>query len=312
MSRTDAWREYAIEKCPKQEQMVDDFTEAAPFLAAEPVQESSDKLSNVSEKILNITGADIVDLDAALPTINAETELVQRDLQKVGGLIEVGKDKSKLFGGASNYFGTKMPWIMRETGMAIEKSKIYNSYRAYAYAESKLTEAGDGSGVAADGLYSILCITFVPGEMYGLVGKDAFNQGKAFEMEMLCNGGTYKLATGETGYGMEVATYLGTNLNNPRYIAGLVNCVANATDDAFPTEDNLSSIRLDARANSANSYYVMHPRMRQKLGTKYKLDHFNTFNQDTGINTQLFSWDGVPIIETYNMDDGSEAEVTIA
>lgn len=313
MSKTDAWREVAIRKAEKQAQMVDDFTEDAPFLAAMPVQESSAELSNVAERILNITGADTVDLDAALPTINAETELVQTDLQKVGGLIEVGKDKAKILGGPQAYFAGKMPWIMRETGMAIEKSFLYNSFRAYAFQEGKLTDLGGTfSATPGAGLYSILCITFMPGEMYGLVGKGAFNEGKAFYMDPLVNGGSYKLADGSIGYGMEVGTYLGANLNNARYIAGLVNCEADPADAAFPSEDELSSIRLDARATNTNSVYVMHPRMRQKLGTKYKLDHFNTFNETTGINTQLFSWDNVPIIETYNLEDGTETKLTIS
>ena len=309
MSQTNAWREVAIRKADKQAQMVDDFTEDAPFLAAMPVQESSAELSNVAERILNITGADTVDLDAALPTINAETELVQTDLQKVGGLIEVGKDKAKALGGPQAYFAGKMPWIMRETGMAIEKSFLYNSFRAYAFQEGKLVGSGDDTGVVGEGLYTILCITFVPGEMYGLVGKGAFNEGKAFFMDPLVNGGSYKLADGSIGYGMEVGTYMGANLNNPRYISGIVNAVADPTNGAFPTEDQLSSIRLDARATNTSSFYVMHPRMRQKLGTKYKLDHFNTVSADTGINTQIFSWDNVPIIETYNLEDGTEAEV---
>ena len=305
MSRTDAFREYAIKKAPKQAEMVDDFTEESPFLAAMPVQESSDKLSNVAEKILNIDGADTVDYDAALPTINADTELVQTDLTKIGGLIEVGEDKAKLMGGPQSYFAGKMPWIMRETGNAIEKSLIYNSYRAYAYQEGKLTDLGGSSG-----LYSILCINFVPGQMYGLVGKDQFATGKAFDMDALNGGNRYKLANGEIGYGMTAITYLGTNLNNPRYISGLVNCTAVVGDAAFPTEDELSSIRLGARAKGMSSMFVMHPVMKQKIGTAYKLEKLELVNADREVNSIVSAWDGIPILETYNMEEGTETEVT--
>jgi len=307
MSRTDAFRDYAIKKAPKQAQMVDDFTEESPFLAAMPVQESSDKLSNVSERILNITGADTVDYDAVLPTISAETELVQTDLTKVGGIIEVGEDKAKLMGGPQAYFAGQMPWIMRETGNAIEKSMIYNSYRAYAFQEGKLTSLGGTTG-----LYSILCINFVPGQMYGLVGKDQFASGKAFSMDSVTGGTRYKLATGELGFGMTAITYLGANLNNPRYISGLVNCEAIVGDDNFPTEDELSSLRLGARAKGMSSMYLMHPTMKQKIGTAYKIAKIEMRNSETGINTIVDTWDGIPIMETYNMEDGTEDAVVIS
>ena len=34
----------------------------------------------------------------------------------LGGIHEVGEDKAKRFGGAGNYFGRKLPSILRETG----------------------------------------------------------------------------------------------------------------------------------------------------------------------------------------------------
>jgi hypothetical protein len=307
MSLTDAWREYAIKMAPKQAELVDQVTEEAPFLAGMPVQESSHELSNVYEEILSITEADTVDFDAALPAIDASTELKQRDLTKIGGIMHVGQDKAKLLGGPQSYFAGKMPMILRKTGNAIETSLIYNSYRAYAFAQSKLTSLGGASG-----LYSILCIKWSPGEMYGLVGKGAFDTGKVFEMEAMSGGAAYELPAaqgGIVGYGMQMYTYLGTQLANARYIAGLVNCTL--TGGALPTEAELSNMILDARANPANSWIVMHPRMKRAIGTAYKLGKIEMRNTERDLNYLVDTIDGVPILDTYNMLDGTETAVVI-
>jgi len=308
MSLTDAWREYAIDKCPTQAALVDQVTEEAPFLSAMPVQESSHELSNVYEEILDISEADTVDFDAALPSVDANTELKQRDLTKIGGIMRVGQDKAKLLGGPSAYFGGKTPLILRKTGNAIETSLIYNSFRAFAYAQSKLTSLGGSSG-----LYSILTIKFTPGEMYGLVGKGAFDAGKVFEMEAVNGGNVYELPAaqgGILGYGMQMYTYLGTQLANARYIAGLVNCKITAGDAALPTEAELSDMVLDARGNPANTIMLMHPRMKRAIGTAYKLSKLEVQNRDTNVSSIVDAWDNVPIMTTYNMQDGTETAVT--
>ena len=309
MSLTDAWREYAIDKAPKQAELVDQVTEEAPFLRGMPVQESSHELSNVYEEILDITEADTVDFDAALPSVDASTELKQRDLTKIGGIMRVGQDKAKLMGGAQAYFGGKTPLILRKTGNAIETSLIYNSFRAFAYAQDKLTDLG-----GATDLYSILCIKWTPGEMYGLVGKGAFDAGKVFEMEAVNGGNVYELPAaqgGILGYGMQLYTYLGTQLANPRYISGLVNCKVVSGDAALPTESELDNLVLDARANPANTWLVMHPRMKKAIGTAYKLDKMQVVNSDRDVNSTVDAWGGIPILETYNMQDGSETAVSL-
>ena len=205
MSTTNAWREDAIRRAPKQEEMVDAITEEAPFLASMPVQESSHDLSNVYEEVIEITEADTVDFDAILPSVDAKTELKQRDLTKIGGIMRVGKDKAKLVaGGPGAYFAGKTPLILRKTGNAIETSLIYNSFRAYAYAQGKLTDLEGTSG-----LYSILCIKWTPGEMYGLVSGGAFGPGKVFNMDPVNGGNSYELPSasgGMIGYGMTLET----------------------------------------------------------------------------------------------------------
>lgn len=308
MSTTDAWREKAIKAAPKQAEMVDQVTEEAPFLAGMPVQESSHELQNVYEEVLEITEADTVDFDAALPSIDAKTELKQRDLTKIGGILRVGEDKAKLMGGPSEYFAGKMPMILRKTGNAIETSLIYNSFRAFAYAQGKLTDLG---GTTA--LYSILCIKWTPGEMYGLTGKGMFNTGKVFDMDEVNGGNRYELPAangGQIGYGMTVTTILGTQLANARYIAGLVNCKVVAGDAALPTEAELSSIVLDARGNPANTWLVMHPRMKTAIGTAYKLTKLEVQNRENNVSSIVDAWDNIPILTTYNMQDGTETQVT--
>jgi hypothetical protein len=315
MSFKDAWREYAIKRAPKQVDLVDQVTEEAPFFAAMPVQEASHELQNTYEEVLDITEADTVDFDAALPSIDANTELKQKDLTKIGGIIRVGEDKADLMGGASSYFAGKLPLILRKTGNAIESSLIYNSFRAFAFAQSKLTSLGGSySATPKAGLYSILCIKWTPGEMYGLVGKGAFNTGKVFDMQSVNGGNRYEFTAaqgGNIGFGMTAKTILGTQLANARYISGLVNCKVVASDAALPTEAEMSNLVLDARARPGNSVLVMHPRMKTALGVTYKLDKLQLMNADNQVNSIVDGWDGIPILETYNMLDGTEAAVTL-
>jgi hypothetical protein len=306
MSTTDAWREKAIEASPKQAQMVDQVTEEAPFMAAMPVQASSHDLSNVYEEVLEITEADTVDFDEALPSVDAKTELKQKDLTKIGGIMRVGKDKANLMGGPQRYFAGKTPMILRKTGNGIETSLLYNSFRAFAFAQGKLVDAG-----ATANAYSILCIKWTPGEMYGLFSPSFFGNGKVFEMNAVNGGNSYELPAasgGMIGYGMTLETVLGTQLANSRYISGIVN--ADLTTN-LPTEAEMSNMVLDARANPANSIIVMHPRLKTALGKAYKLSHLQVFNNDRQVNTIIDAWDDIPILTTYNLKDGTESQVVI-
>ncbi len=59
------------------------------------MEPSSHGLWNIYESMKDITGGDLVDLDAPLPKVSAESELKQTDLSIIGGEMEVGEDTAR-------------------------------------------------------------------------------------------------------------------------------------------------------------------------------------------------------------------------
>ena len=86
-----------------QQTVVDAVTCEAPILRDIPMEESSHGLWNIYENLTGVTGGDLVDLDAKLPTVGVDSELKQTDLSIIGGEMEVGEDTARKMGGPANY-----------------------------------------------------------------------------------------------------------------------------------------------------------------------------------------------------------------
>jgi len=180
MSEKNTFREVAIEACPKQAGIVDAITEDAPILSNLNMEEASDKVWHVHEKLVDIAAATLVDLDATLPTVGSNTELEQTNLNLIGGIIACGEDKGNVYpGGVDAYFAKKLPSVLKQTGQNVEQTLFYNNFRAYALANDKVVDAGGSSGAN----YTMMCVTFAPGEMTGLYSPEQWGDGKAFDFE---------------------------------------------------------------------------------------------------------------------------------
>lgn len=302
MSTNNTFRELAIEQAPKQKVMVDAVTEDAPFLASLPMEATSNGIQNVYEEIKDIDGAQFVSLDESLPSMGVDTELQYVDLSSIGGKIEIGEDKARIMGGKDAYFAKKLPPILRDTGAKTEQSIIYNNFRAYAKANGKLVSAGGSN----DGnMYSMIAITFKSGEITGLYDSEGFGNGEVFDMQSLNGGNLYDVGSGVLGYGMRIKNYMGIQLANDRYVAGIANidlAKNGATDtgyEALPTEIQIDEMLLNCRAG-ANTVIVCHPAVLTALQV-YKGDRLEVSNSDTEVNRKIMSWNGVPIIPTWNM-----------
>jgi len=142
MAINNFFRDVGIAMAKKQSVLIDAVTEEAPILAMLPMEEASHGLRNVYESLVDIDGAQLLNLDDELPSLNVDTTLTSQDLSVLGGIIRVGEDKAKRFGSAAGYFARKMPSILRETGANTEQSFIYNNLRPYAKANSREQDAG--------------------------------------------------------------------------------------------------------------------------------------------------------------------------
>lgn len=311
MSKENIFRELAIAQAPKQAVMVDYVTEEAPILAEMPMQAASNGFQNVYEELKGVEGAQFVALDEALPTIGMDSEVKYVDLSVLGGKHKVGMDKARKMGGAANYFATKMPTILRETGANTEQSILYNNIRAYAKTNGKLQDTG---GTNDGNMFSMLCVKWVDGESTGLYDESGFGNGKVFEIGQIGGGDPYEDSDGVLVYGQYMKTYIGVQLSNPRNVSGIANIdLAAGGDDGtgyvnLPTEAEITKMIRDARGNPANTRIYCHPRVLDALQV-YKGSALQLTPSDDDYNRSIMRWNGIPIVTSYNFLETETTEV---
>jgi hypothetical protein len=309
------FRDVGILMAKKQEHEIDAVTEEAPILAQLPMQEASHGIRNVYEELLEVDGAQLVNLDDELPTIGSEGTLGYQDLGVLGGIIRVGEDKANKFGGAAAYFAKKMPSILRQTGADTEKSLIYNTMRPYAKANGREQNAG---GATVGGQNSMVCVKWVEGETIGLFDAQGFGDGKVFDMLPLNGGNAYEFTDTDSktkvGYGERIKAYFALQLSNPRNVSSIVNIdlAADATTDtgykALPTEGQINRMIRDARGNPANTLIYCHPAVLDAIGV-YKSGALQMVPSDNAYSNVVATWNGIRFVTSYNFDDGTEAVV---
>ncbi len=300
--------EIAAASANGQQSVVDAITCEAPILKNIPMEESSHGLWNIYESLTDVRGGDVVDLDSPLPTAGVDSELRQTDLSIIGGEMEVGEDTARKLGGPAAYFAKKAIPVLRKTGMSAERSVLYEGFRKFALESGKAVSAG-GTGSAN---YTILCVHYVPGEITGVYDSKGFGDGRTFDLSPIAGGNLYKNADGRLVYGMRLKTYFGLQLANPDYVAAIVNCDIAADTEAartFPTPAMIDSLLVNARAGQ-NTFLFCHPSVKSYLGSVCKLDRI-ALSGDTGYNTQIDAWNGVPIVTSFNFDNGTEAAAAL-
>lgn len=316
MAIKNFFRDVGIAMAKKQSVMIDAVTEEAPMLAQIPMQEASHGLRNVYEELKDVDGAQLLNLDDELPSVGCDGTLGYQDLSVLGGIIRVGEDKAKKFGSAVDYFATKMPSILRQTGADTETSLIYNNIRPYASANSKEQDAG---GTTATSQYSMVCVKWVPGETIGLYDADGFGDGKVFDIMPVNGGNVYEYTDSDDVnklvYGQRIKAYFALQLANTRNVSSIVNIelTADATTDtgykALPTEAQINKMIRDARGNPANTFIYCHPSVLDALGA-YKGAALQMTPVDGDYSTVLATWNGIKFITSYNFKDGTEAVVS--
>ena len=193
--------------------------------------------------------------------------------------------------------------------MSAEHSILYDGFRAFALKNGNVQSAG-GSGSRN---YTILCVHYVPGEITGVYDPAGFGDGKTFDLTPIAGGNLYKNAEGRLVYGMRLKTYFGLQLANPDYVSAIVNCDIESDDASartFPTMRQMDKLLIDARAGQ-NTFIFCHPAVKAYLGTTCKLEHMSLVVGDTGFSTQIEAWNGVPIVTSFNFDNGTETAVSL-
>lgn len=302
---SESYYEIAVNELGANREEVDYLTNKAPILKMLPMISTTDGLKHMYEVLIAADAAEIVGFDGELVELDAETDIEQVDLTAFGGKMQAGEDVINKFGGAGSYFGKKMIPVLKKTGQDMESSIVYNSFRSFAITNSNY-ESALGS---ANTNYSMMAVTFEPGEIGGLYDPQGFGDGKVFDVELFNNGGLYEFTKNGkimAGRGQRIKTYFGMQLANPRYISALVNIdIVNNLDDL--TETLIDNMLYNAYENE-NTFIFMHPKLLVAMG-KFKASKLNMATNDNDFNTKITNWNGTPIITSRNFLEGTEANV---
>lgn len=290
----------------KQPHQVDSLTEESPILAMMPWEEASHGLWNAYEDVSDVTGGSFVDMDDELPTVGVESNLKKIDLSIMGGKMFCGQDKAKMWGGKEAYFASKLPAVLKQSGMNAEYDILYNTFRQYCIDNSLTYEP---SGATGDNNYTILAVRFASGETTGLYSPEGFSQGAMLTAEPLYGGQLHEKEINSkmiSGYSVQLKGYFGVMVANPKTVHAFVNIKSTK----LPTAAQIDDMLADIRATPPNTYMFMHKKCQNLLGT-IKNGLLEMRPSDTNYSGMLATWEGVRIITSYNFLDGTETDVAI-
>lgn len=309
----DTLRTIALENSKKQPEQIDHLTEEAPILALIPFAPSTHDMWHVADELTSADSLGFVSMDAPLPEVESTTKLVKFDLAKMGGKIQVGEDKARQYGGAPKYFADKTAPVLKMTGMNTERIMVYDNFRQYAIDQvlaGKTTKTVYSAGGSANANYSIVAVRFEEGTCSGLYNPKGFGKGVMFDTLAINNGALYDIGQGVLGYGVRMKCDLGVQLTGVRNVGAIVNIdlVNNKLPTAMQMDDLLSDIRA---TGSGRTMLLMHERVAKALGRSFKDGKIQMRDADTNIDHRVEAWDKVPILGSYNLYDGTEANVVL-
>ncbi|SBW12688.1 conserved hypothetical protein [uncultured Alphaproteobacteria bacterium] len=311
----DTLRTVALDKSKKQPKQIDHLTEEAPILDLTPFVSATHDLWHVAEQLVSADAMSFVSFDQPLPSLSSDTALIKFDLAKMGGMIEVAEDKARQYGGHTKYFADKLAPVLKMTGMNTERVIVYNNLRQYAldqFLAGKTTKTVYSAGGSANANYSIVAVRFEEGVCSGLYNPKGFGNGVLFDTEPLNGGSLYKInAQGQTGYGVRLKTDLGFMLTGVRNVGAIVNI--DPANNKLPTAMQMDDLLADIRAtDSGRTMLFMHTRLKGAMCRTFKDDRVQMRPADKAIDRMIESWGGVPIVTSYNMYDGTEANQALA
>lgn len=300
-------QELATHYAVKQPQQVEYLTEESPVLASIKWEKASHGLWNVAEKVDSIKGADFVPMNSPLPKMGISSKLEKTDLSIMGGEIFVPEDTAQQFGGREKYFASKLPVLLKEAGNSTEKRIIYDNFRQYAIDNGNVINAGATTSDVSGGIYSMVVVHYIPGQVGGLYSPEGFKTGAILDATPINNGALYK-ENDILGYGVRLKGYFGIQMLNPKAVSAIVNI----GDGKLPTKRQIDKALIDARANKANTKIFLHPTLLSWLGEKYKTEIMRVGSSDNGINTQINYWNEIEMISSYNFLSGDEPIVDLS
>lgn len=298
-------------------EQVDNLTENAPIIKIIPFTQASDQLWDVTSELRLVSSVDRVDLNAPLPSIQIADSMNQTQLNIFGAQQFVPEDTAILEGGPDKYFAKNRKAFERQTGMDMEVSYIYNGFKPFALAMHK---AGHGNVQDAGGgnnqNYSILVVRFDNLNMTGLFSPLAFKRDTFLDVKPINNGALYTQPDPNqpfylvNGYGLRMKAFLGIRMLSHRNIGAIVNIDISAANPL--TKMMMNKALLSARYGEAGKTFIFcHPTVKLYLEEIGKIESLQTAYSERAADFRLDTWNGIPIITSYNFADGSETNISL-
>lgn len=303
MAAAQTLREIALDKAKKRPELVDFLLEESPILDTVKWIPASHGLWNVEEQLTSVTGAQFVDLDAPLPTMDASTKLRQTFVSVMGGTMTVGEDKAAQFGGAPAYFARREPKLLKKAGMDTEKAIYTDQWRRAAIKEKLFTKCG-GTGSS---LSTVLIVRQEADNNVGIYDPTGFSQGRLLDIRPVNSGALYAInAAGTLGYGVRYKGRFGWQILEPgRAVYALVNCDASHLPTVAQVEDAVAAVR----GTPANTLILGNEVLLGKMVSSWKMEKIQYTIENGGLNTRFGDLNGIKIRGSYNVSDFNESAV---
>ena len=319
MASISTLAQLAVGKATTFTEQIDNLTENAPIVKAMPFVAASDQLWDVaSELVMADSPVHRVDMNAPLQEISLSESLKQTPLNIFGAKMFVPEDRAKLEGGPDRYFARHRRVFERQTGMDIEKTCIYSAWLPFARAQHAAghTDCVQDAGGTGARNYSLLVLRFDEVNLAGLYSPLCFNRATFLDMSPINGGQLYENPDIESpfhrvlGYGLRMKTWLGMRMLSHRNVGAVVNIDLAA--DTPLTPDMVENAMLAARVGEAGrAMLVCHPRVRLALAAIGKTRYMQAAYGERQVDLRVDTWDGVPIVTSYNFLDGGESRVEL-
>jgi hypothetical protein len=294
-------RDLSIKYALTQNEQVDNLLEDSPVLARIPFKRATHVMSNVYNELTGVTGASFVDMNANLPSLSYDSKLQTVDLKVMGGKYEVLEDTARAYGGASAYFADRMPEILKATGQSTEQAIVYDNWKKYITDTHTTADpmyySAAGTG---DATTSIFFVRFDNSTNTGLYSPEGFADGALLPWNWYHNGGIYQsletATLGKNVYGGYMKNYFGYQIASKKVLKAIVN----VTSAKLPSKTQMADALNGVRAG-ANTIIVMNKAVLGWLGATYKSELVTYQPSETGYNDVIASWNGIPIVTSYNI-----------
>lgn len=304
MGTLSTLHELAYQYAEKESEVIDAITEETPILQIVKWKATNKGLENVVPVLTDIKGAAFVEMDSPLPFVTASRDLRTYHVMKWGATDEVTSDAALRLGGANKYFADNFTPILRKSSAFLETTLFEKFWLRCAQETNKLKKPTLIDAGSTDPGAVLLAVHFDDKYNTGIYDPLQFAAGSFFKITYPYNGAEHILHgpknDGIFGFAIKYECLIGYQLIEEmadRCCAAIVNI----DDDHMPTDVMVDDILEQVRAQPGSTYLFCTPKVVSHGLKKYKKDRVQMTSTETDIKTTIQSWDGIPIVTSYNL-----------